>query len=62
MVTVRFDDPAKGCPAPLTVAVLRPDMFRIVVEAPAGPLPGGPDGTAGSFSGAWTYALQDWEP
>jgi hypothetical protein len=62
MVTVRFDDPAKGCPAALTVAVLRPDMFRIVVEAPAGPLPGGPDRTAGSFSGAWTYALQDWEP
>jgi DNA-binding GntR family transcriptional regulator len=59
MITVRFDDPARGRPAALTVAVLRPDMFRIVVEAPAGPLP---DGTAGSFSGAWTYALQDWEP
>jgi DNA-binding GntR family transcriptional regulator len=59
MVTVRFDDPAKGRPAALTVAVLRPDMFRIVVESPASLLP---DGTAGSFSGAWTYALQDWEP
>jgi hypothetical protein len=59
MVTVRFDDPVRGRPAALTVAVLRPDMFRIVVESPAGPLP---DGTAASFSGAWTYALQDWEP
>ncbi len=58
MVTVRFDDPAKVGPAALTVAVLRPDMFRIVVESPAGPWTAG---TAGSFSGAWTYALQDWE-
>jgi DNA-binding GntR family transcriptional regulator len=59
MVSVRFDDPAQGRPAALTVAVLRPDMFRIVIESPASPLPGG---TAGSFSGAWTYALRDWEP
>jgi len=59
MITVRFDDPAGGRPAALTVAVLRPDMFRIVVETPASPLP---QETAGSFSGAWTYALQDWEP
>jgi hypothetical protein len=35
--------------------VLRPDLFRIVVESPA-------DGTEASFSGAWTHALQDWEP
>ena len=59
MVTVRFDDPVSGRPAALTVVVLRPDMFRIVVESPAGPLS---DGTAASFSGAWTYASQDWEP
>jgi hypothetical protein len=57
-VTVRFDDPARGRPAALTVAVLRADMFRIVVESPASQ----PDGTADSFSGAWTYAVQDWEP
>jgi hypothetical protein len=55
MVTVRFDDPAQGRPTALTVAVLRPDLFRIVVESPA-------DGTEASFSGAWTHALQDWEP
>jgi UTRA domain len=59
MVTVRFDEPAGGRAAALTVAVLRPDMFRIVVESPASR---SPDGTVGSFSGAWTYALQDWEP
>jgi UTRA domain-containing protein len=59
IVTVRFDEPAGGRPAALTVAVLRPDMFRIVVETTASPLPGD---TAGSFSGAWTYAVQDWEP
>ena len=57
-VTVRFDDPARGRPAALTVAVLRADMFRIVVESPASQ----PDGTAGSFPGAWTCAVQDWEP
>ena len=50
---------ADGRPAALTVAVLRPDMFRIVVESPANP---SPDRTASSFSGAWTTALQDWEP
>ena len=55
MVTVRFDDPAEGRPTALTVAVLRPDLFRIVVESPA-------EGTEASFSGAWTHALQDWEP
>jgi hypothetical protein len=55
MVTVRFDDPDQGRPTALTVAVLRPDLFRIVVESPA-------DGTEASFSGAWTHALQDWEP
>ncbi len=59
MITVRFDEPAGGRAAALTVAVLRPDMFRIVVESPAS---GSPGRTAGSFSGAWTYALQDWEP
>jgi hypothetical protein len=59
MVTVRFDDPAQGRPTALTVAVLRPDLFRIVVESPADSFAGG---TEASFSGAWTHALQDWEP
>jgi DNA-binding GntR family transcriptional regulator len=59
MVTVRFDDPAQGRPAAITITVLRPDLFRIVVESPAG---SSARGTEGSFSGTWTHALQDWEP
>jgi hypothetical protein len=39
MVTVRFDDPVSGRPAALTVAALRPDLFRIVIDAPAGSSP-----------------------
>jgi hypothetical protein len=59
MLTVRFEDPGSGRPAALTVAVLRPDLFRIVVESPAS---APTSGTAGSLSGAWTHALRDWEP
>jgi Bacterial regulatory proteins, gntR family len=40
-VTVRFDDPGTGRPAALTVAVLRPELFRIVVQTAEMPLPGG---------------------
>jgi GntR family transcriptional regulator len=58
-VTVRFEDPAQRGVVVLAVAVLRPDMFRIVVESPGIPKPAvGPDG----FSGAWTEAAGDWEP
>jgi DNA-binding GntR family transcriptional regulator len=35
MVTVRFDDPVAGGPVALTVAALRPDLFRIVIDTPA---------------------------
>jgi DNA-binding GntR family transcriptional regulator len=59
MVTVRFDDPEEHRPVALTVAVLRGDLFRIVIEAREAPLP---DGGDGSFSGAWTHAVEDWEP
>jgi DNA-binding GntR family transcriptional regulator len=58
LVTVRFDDP-DGRPVALTVAVLRPDLFRIVVDSGDQPLA---DGGEGSFSGAWTHAVEDWEP
>ncbi len=58
-VTVRFEDPAQRGVVVLAVAVLRPDMFRIVVESPGIPKPTvGPDG----FPGAWTQAAGDWEP
>jgi DNA-binding GntR family transcriptional regulator len=59
LVTVRFNDPEDGRPVALTVAVLRPDLFRIVVEGGGQPLA---DGEEGSFSGAWTHAVEDWEP
>jgi len=39
MVTVRFDDPATGRPVALTVAALRPDLFRIVIDSPADTAP-----------------------
>lgn len=40
MLTVRFDEPAAGRPAAggpvaLTVAALRPDLFRVVIDSPA---------------------------
>ena len=53
ILTVRFEEPDSGRPAALTVAVLRPDLFRIAVETP--------EGTGRSFTGAWTHALQDWD-
>lgn len=56
MVTVRFDDPATGRPAALTLAVLRPELFRIVVQTAEMPLPGDEEGC---LRGAWTAA--DWE-
>jgi DNA-binding GntR family transcriptional regulator len=36
MVTVRFDAPDGGPPVALTVAALRPEVFRIVIDSPAG--------------------------
>jgi DNA-binding GntR family transcriptional regulator len=59
IVTVRFEDLASGRPMALTIAVLRPDMFRVVVQTPLPPLP---DRSAGSLSGSWTHAVEDWEP
>jgi DNA-binding GntR family transcriptional regulator len=59
LVTVRFDDPDHGRPVALTIAVLRPDLFRVVVDSRDQPLA---DGGEGSFSGAWTHAVEDWEP
>jgi hypothetical protein len=54
-ITVRFDDPATGRPAALTVAVLRPELFRIVVQTAEVPLPGG---EAGSVPGAWARTTE----
>ncbi len=58
LVTVRFDDPETGRPVALTVAVLRPDLFRIVIESGDHVLA---EAREGSFSGAWTHAAEDWD-
>lgn len=56
MVTVRFDDRATGRPAALTLAVLRPELFRIVIQTAQAPLPDdGEDRLPGALTGA------DWE-
>jgi hypothetical protein len=31
-VTVRFDDPATGSPAGLTVVMLKPELFRVAID------------------------------
>ena len=59
MVAVRFSDPQTAQPVALTFTAIRPDLFRIVVESGESPLPG--DGRDG-LSGAWAYAVKDWEP
>ena len=74
LVTLRFDHPERHTPVALTVAVFRPDLFRIVVQAAEHPLAEDPmfgrtvfegtalDATGGTFPGAWTHAVEDWEP
>ena len=56
LVTVRFDDPATGRPAALTLAAFRPELVRIVVETAEAPLRGGEEG---GLPAAWAAA--DWE-
>ena len=36
-VTVRFDDPATGEPAGLTVVMLKPELFRVAIDTSAAP-------------------------
>jgi DNA-binding GntR family transcriptional regulator len=57
MVTIRFDDPSLGRPVALTTAVLRADMFRVVLQSPETPLPSG----RGSMAVSWAEAAEDWE-
>jgi DNA-binding GntR family transcriptional regulator len=61
MVTVRFEDLDSGRPVALTVAVLRPDMFRLVVQTPRPPLPA-ETGNAANLPDSWAHAVEDWEP
>jgi DNA-binding GntR family transcriptional regulator len=58
-VTVSFEDPAAHSPIALTMAMLRPDLFRIVVQATTSDAPAaGLDG----FATFWTHATAGWEP
>jgi DNA-binding GntR family transcriptional regulator len=59
IVTVRFDEEETGKPVALTMTVLRPDMFRVVVQSPRPPLA---DGAGGNLAGSWAHAAEDWEP
>jgi DNA-binding GntR family transcriptional regulator len=57
-VTIRSEDAVQPGVVALTVAVLRPDLFRIVVESPGIPGPAvGPEGPPGG----WTHALEGGE-
>ena len=46
------------CTVALTIAVLRPDLFRIVVESGDHALT---EVKAESFAGTWTHAAEDWD-
>jgi DNA-binding GntR family transcriptional regulator len=59
MVTARFDDLVASRPVALSIAVFRPDLFRIVLMSGEHPLA---DGDDHSFAGAWTHVVEDWEP
>jgi len=59
IVTIRFDEAASGRPVALSIAVLRPEMFRLVLQTPFRP-PGETD--AGNPAGSWTHAVEGWEP
>jgi len=54
-VTVSFAVPATGVPIALTMAMLRPELFRIVVEA-------APGEGADVLASAWTHTADGWEP
>jgi hypothetical protein len=58
-VTVSFALPATGAPVALTMAMLRPELFRIVVEAaPRNAAAGNP----APLASAWTHTADGWEP
>jgi hypothetical protein len=58
MVTVTVGDALTGEPAAVTVAMLRPELFRIVFELTA---PSVPAGSLGGLAATWTHAMADWE-
>jgi DNA-binding GntR family transcriptional regulator len=73
LVCVRFDEPGHN-PVAVTLAVLRPEEFRIVIESAGAPVADGQDPACASRRPAaaspeaesirfpWTAAAPDWEP
>jgi hypothetical protein len=57
-VTVSFAVPATGAPVALTMAMLRPELFRIVVEAAPQQAPGK---SAGALASASTHTADGWD-
>jgi hypothetical protein len=57
-VTVSFAAPATGAPVALTMAMLRPELFRIVVEAAPQQAPGK---GAAALASAWTHTGDGWD-
>ncbi|HXZ63879.1 MAG TPA: GntR family transcriptional regulator [Streptosporangiaceae bacterium] len=57
MITVRFADP-NDRPVALTIAVLRPDMFRLIVQTPRPPLP---VTDAGGSPVSWAHIAEGWD-
>ncbi len=58
-VTVSFADRESGAPVALTMAMLRPELFRIVIEAIPARI--NPD-RANGLASAWTHAGDGWDP
>ena len=59
IITVRFDDPATSMPVALTVTVLRPELFRIVIQTVRTPLA---DDREDPFLTVSAQAMENWEP
>jgi DNA-binding GntR family transcriptional regulator len=58
-VTVSFADPESGSPVALTMTMLRPELFRIVVEATPARVSAN---HASGLASAWTHAGDGWDP
>ena len=54
-MTIRFEDAEQPGVIAMTVAVLRPELFRIVVESPGVP---GPAGSPEGAPGRWAHAVE----
>ncbi|HEV2374671.1 MAG TPA: UTRA domain-containing protein [Streptosporangiaceae bacterium] len=59
MVTMSFGDPAAPSPEALTMAILRPELFRIVVQTAVPPIDAG---SRDGLASAWTHTMRGWEP